>query len=77
MGSVDTENVKVSYILRCFTKINSMFEVGQGTAVDFPLMVVQKPFEALREPLDPTFKVYGEATFHEFNQDEWSFKEDN
>lgn len=34
---------KVDYWLRCFLKYNSIFEIGQGTCVEFPIYILPRP----------------------------------
>ena len=42
-GSIKNDLFTIEYALRCFVKIGSIFEVGQGNAIDFPLIIVSNP----------------------------------
>lgn len=44
-GTTKTKFFQVDYSLRCFIKYASIFELGQGHTVDFPLHVLSRPTE--------------------------------
>lgn len=39
-GTVETPSFSIKYYMRCFMQINSVFEIGQGTCVEFPVIMV-------------------------------------
>ena len=39
-GSCFSNNFQIEYKLRCFVKHQSVFEVGQGKALEFPICIV-------------------------------------
>lgn len=61
LGSAATTNFSVEYYLRCFTKVKSIFEIGEGLCVQFPLFIQSQPeIQTLsHEPLSQNFKVQG------------------
>ena len=58
---MDGKNCKVEYLLRCFIKVKSVFEIGQGLCVQFPIFIVNKPSEEASplQQLDKSFKIQG------------------
>lgn len=69
-GSIDCATFRVDYFIRCFIKIDSVFEVGQGPAVDFPILIVNQPSQSKGQmpPLDPAFNVVGSTTASNYAQ---------
>jgi len=41
-GSVDSQTFTVEYVLRCFVKHTSPFEIGQGNCIQFPIQIIHK-----------------------------------
>lgn len=69
LGSCASENFSVQYFVRCFTKVKSVFELGQGECIQFPVLIVSKPPTDAPEvpPLDSTFGI-NPNTVHEFSE---------
>lgn len=59
LGSTQSPNFTVAYYMRVFTKIKSIFEVGEGKCVQFPIYIIPKPTEVEEFQLDPQFKTVG------------------
>ena len=56
--SICAKDFKCEYFLRCFVKYNSIFEIGQGTCVEFPIKILPQPIECEKtDDFDPTYKV--------------------
>lgn len=46
-GTVISSSFSVHYKLRCFVKHASVFEIGQGNCVEFPIRIVSLPDEKM------------------------------
>lgn len=46
-GTSGSVNYSVEYKLRCFVKHSSVFEIGQGHCVEFPLHILHRPDDTL------------------------------
>ena len=69
-GSVDSQTFKVQYYLRCFVKHSSVFEIGQGNCIQFPLIINSKPgMSAAAEPIDMNFQPNGRTVEFDHNTD--------
>lgn len=56
-GTVDSQTFTVEYKLRCFVKHASVFEIGQGNCIQFPIQIIHKPDEELSPtPFDMRYK---------------------
>lgn len=57
-GTCSQKDYQVQYYLRCFVKHASVFEMGQGHCLQFPLHIVHKPDDRLtEEPFDKMYRV--------------------
>ena len=54
VGSCQSQSLTIKYYLRCFTKVKSIFEVGQGCCVQFPILIINKPPQVLEAPDQPS-----------------------
>jgi hypothetical protein len=74
LGSCKSENFSVQYYVRCFTKVKSVFELGQGECIQFPVLIVSKPPTDAPDvpPLDNTFGINPRA-LHEFSESDETY----
>ena len=64
-GSCIAENFTIEYKIRCFVKHNSVFEVGQGNCVEFPVYIIPRklePSNIVEAPDLSKFKLSGLPT---------------
>ena len=56
-----TDTCTVQYFLRVFIKVKSIFEIGQGLCIQFPIIIINKPSEDIQPhvQLDKSFKIHG------------------
>lgn len=61
LGSMKTDLCSVEYFCRIFVKVKSVFEIGQGICVQFPINIINKPSEDIQPQLqlDKSFKIHG------------------
>lgn len=74
VGSIDGEQIKVEYYLLCYTHVKSIFEVGQGICVKFPIFIISRmpTLNAQIQQLDPSYTIASSPV--EFEEDDTNFK---
>ena len=57
-------------MVRCFIKYKSIFEIGQGNCVEFPVLILNQPDKdnLVDNPIDLRYKVVGQTVLFDHNE---------